>query len=176
MAKARRILRFLDDRAGTAAVEFAFIVPVMLVLLAGIVEIGRAYQVYNATNRLASQYAITWADCSDIPAGTCNSELSYFNSMSSFANIAPQLLANQLSITMFQINMVASQPTVIYASPPGATMTAAQISAAQAVIAAGQTGVVVTATYKHTLQFFQVLMNAALGNYLGASFTVVQLK
>ena len=168
--------RFLKSRPGTAAIEFAIIAPLMLVLIAGVLEVGRAYQVYNATNRLATQYAIAWADCSDIPAGTCNTELGYFNTTSSIANIAPQLTASQLSLTMFQVTMVGTNPSVVYASPSGATLSSAQTSAAQAILTSGQSGVIVTSTYTHTLQYFQSLMTTALSSYLTASFTAVQLK
>lgn len=60
-----RIGGLFRANAGTAAIEFAFIVPIMLMLFAGVVEIGRAFQVYNAVDRLATQYAITWSDCSE---------------------------------------------------------------------------------------------------------------
>jgi Flp pilus assembly protein TadG len=168
--------RFLKSIAGTAAIEFAIIAPMMVVLIAGVVEVGRAYQVYNAANRLATQYAIAWADCSDTPAGTCNTEASYFNNASSIANIAPQLIANKLSLTMFQITMVGTTPTVVYASPSGATPSSTQIAAAQAVLTNGQSGIIVTSTYTHTLQYFQAAMTSALSSYLTASFTAVQLK
>jgi Flp pilus assembly protein TadG len=170
------VKKFWLASSATAAIEFAFIVPLMLVLFAGVIEVGRAYQVYNATNRLATQYAIAWADCSDSPVGTCNSELGYFNSASSIANIAPQLHANLLSLTMFQVTMSGSTPNVIYASPSGATPSASQNSAAAAVLTNGQSGIIVTATYNHTLAFFQTLMSPALSSYLTASFTAVQLK
>jgi hypothetical protein len=37
-------------------------------------------------------------------------------------------------------------------------------------------GVVVTATYSHSLQFFPTLMTPYLGSLLSPSYTVVQLK
>ena len=42
MTSARELLRFVKDRRGIAAVEFALIVPAMLLLLYGTVEIGNA--------------------------------------------------------------------------------------------------------------------------------------
>ena len=75
-----RFLNFLKAKGATSAIEFAFVAPVMLLMMAGITEIGRYYSVYDAANRLADQYASAWADCSDVPAGTCATELSTFSS------------------------------------------------------------------------------------------------
>jgi hypothetical protein len=50
------------------------------------------------------------------------------------------------------------------------------VTAAQGVLTDGQSGVVVTATYNHTLQFFQILMTPYLASALTASYTAVQLK
>ena len=61
--------KFLRSRAATAAVEFAILVPVMLGMAGGGFELDRAFQVYNAANRLATQYAFVWSDCPDSPAG-----------------------------------------------------------------------------------------------------------
>ena len=66
-------------------------------MFAAVVEAGRLFQVYDATNRLATQYAIVFADCSDIPAGTCNTELAALGSSSAIANIVPQLQTGLLS-------------------------------------------------------------------------------
>jgi Flp pilus assembly protein TadG len=172
----RRLRNFLRSRSGTAAIEFAFIVPILLLMLAGVVEIGRLYQVWNATNRLASQYAIVYADCSDQPVGTCSTELSALGSTNAISNIAPQLRTSLLSVTIFQVSMSGTTPTVEYAFPPGATLTASQVTAAQGVLSNGQVGIVVTATYNHTLQFFQAMMTPYLGSVLTASYTAVQLK
>jgi Flp pilus assembly protein TadG len=148
--------------AGHATIEFAFIVPILLLMLAGVVEIGRLYQVWNVTNRLASQYAIVYADC--------------LGSTNAISNIAPQLRTSLLSATIFQVSMSGTTPTVEYAFPSGATLTASQVTAAQGVLSNGQVGIVVTATNNHTLQFFQAMMTPYLGSVLTASYTAVQLK
>jgi len=72
--------------------------------------------------------------------------------------------------------MSGTTPTVVYAYPSGSTLTASQVTAAQGVLTDGQSGVVVTATYNHTLQFFQILMTPYLASALTASYTAVQLK
>jgi Flp pilus assembly protein TadG len=170
------LLHFIRSRSATAAIEFAFIVPILVMMMAGVVECGRLFQVYNATNRLATQYAIVYADCSDNPVGTCSTELSALGSTTTFANIVPQLQTSLLSVSIFQVSMSGTTPTIVYAYPTGATLSAGQLAAAQGALASGQAGVVVTATYNHTLQFFQTLMNAYLASALTASYTVVQLK
>lgn len=167
---------FFRSKAGSAAVEFAFVAPILLAMFAGVVEIGRIFQVYNATNRLATQYANVYADCSDSPVGTCGTELTALASTSAIANIVPQLKTSSLSFSIFQVSMSGTTPTIIYASPSGAALTAAQTSAAQALLSNGQAGVVVTATYSHSLQFFPTLMTPYLGSLLSPSYTVVQLK
>lgn len=163
-------------RAGTAAIEFAIIVPVLLSLGAGILEFGLYYQVYDATNRLASQIAAVWSDCSDAPAGTCLTEASSYSASAVVTNLAPRLTAANVTLQLFQVRMSGTTPTVVYARPSGATMSAAQITAAQAMLESGDVGVVVTARYVHTLQFFSSIMSPALGNRLNISYTVVQLK
>jgi Flp pilus assembly protein TadG len=172
----RRIQGLLRSRSGTAAIEFAFIVPILLLMMAGVVEIGRLYQVYNATNRLVTQYAIAYADCSDRPVGTCGTEISAFGSTNAISNIVPQLQTSRLSVSIFQVSMSGTTPSVEYAYPSGASLTASQVTAAQGVLSNGQAGIVVTATYNHSLQFFQTLMTPYLASLLTISFTAVQLK
>jgi Flp pilus assembly protein TadG len=167
---------FMRSRSGSAAIEFAFIAPIMLMMIAGVVELGRLYQVYNGTNRLATQYAIVYADCSDVPTGNCSTEATSLGSQSAISNIEPQLRTSLLSVTIFQVSMSGSTPTIVYSYPSGATLTTSQVAAAQGLLAAGQSGVVVTATYNHTLQFFPALMTLYLGSVLTASYTTVQLK
>jgi len=172
----RALARIWSSRRGTALTEFAIILPVVIFMFAGIIEFGRIFQVYAALNRLATQYSIAWADCSDDPAGTCDTELGEYTSSYTIANFAPQLNAGSLTLTMFQVQMSGSTPTVVYAYPSGATLTAAQTSAASSTFASGQTGVIVTASYTHSLIFFNQLMTPLLGGVLNPTYTVVQLK
>ncbi|MGA2044825.1 MAG: TadE family protein [Roseiarcus sp.] len=168
--------QFWAAKSAAAASEFALILPLMILMFGAIVEFGAIFQVYAATNRLASQFAIAWADCSDSPMGTCQTELNTYTSSFTIANIAPQLTASNLTLTMFEVQMAGTTPTIIYAYPSTATLTAAQTAAAQAAFSATQTGVIVTASYVHTLQFFSVLMTPFLGANLNPTYTVIQLK
>jgi Flp pilus assembly protein TadG len=169
-------MRFLRSDRASAAVEFALISPIVLLMLAGVVETGRFLQVYDAVNRLANQYAIAWADCSDQPAGTCSTELNSYTSAFTIANFAPELTESNVTLSMFEVTMSGSTPTIVYAYPSNATMSATQISAAQTAFSAGQIGVVVTASYQHSLIFFSHQMTPYLGSYLSPSYTTAQLK
>jgi Flp pilus assembly protein TadG len=171
-----RLSHFIRSRSATAAIEFAFIAPVLVMMMAGVVEFGRLFQVYNATNRIATQIAIVFADCSDNPVGTCGTEANSYVTSQFVGNIVPQLTVSALSLTVFQVSMSGTTPTVVYSAPSSASLSASQIAAAQAGLSNGQSGVVVTATYSHTLQFFQTLMNGYLSSALTPSYTAVQLK
>ena len=171
-----RLLSFIRSCSATAAIEFAFIAPVLIMMMASVVECGRLFQVYNATNRVATQIAIVYADCSDNPTGTCGTEASSYMTSQFISNIVPQLTVSSLSFQVFQVLMSGTTATVVYCAPSGATLSASQTSAAQATLSNGQSGVIVTATYSHTLQFFSTLMGPYLDSVLTPSYTVVQLK
>jgi len=167
---------FGRSQSATAAIEFALIVPVLILLAAGITEFGRYFSVCDAANRLATQYAGAWSDCSDVPAGTCATELNTFGSPSLIGNFAPQLIASKTTIAMFQIIMAGSTPTVVSSYPAGAALSAGQTTAATSTFTNGQSGVIVTVTYNHTLAYFPNAMSASLSPYLIISYTVAQLK
>ncbi|MGD0721738.1 MAG: TadE family protein [Roseiarcus sp.] len=168
--------QFWAATSAAAATEFTLVLPLIVLMFAAIVEFGAIFQVYAATNRIATQFAIAWADCSDSPIGTCQTELNTYTSSFTIANIAPQLTPANLTLTMFEVQMAGTTPTIIYAYPAAATLTAAQTAAAQAAFSATQTGVIVTASYVHTLQFFSFLMTPFLGANLNPTYTVIQLK
>jgi Flp pilus assembly protein TadG len=170
------IRNFLRGRAGTAAVEFAIVVPVMIAMAGGGFELGRAFQSYNAANRLATQYAFTWSDCSDSPVGTCNTELNSYTASASLANIAPQLTTGNISLRMFQVTVAGSNVNVIYAYPSGQTLTSAEQTAATSTLNNGQSGVIVSISYVHQLTAFAALMSSVIGPSFTMAFTVVQVK
>lgn len=177
----RRFVRKLGRcRQGASAVEFALIAPVLLLLTAGIVELGAALSVYRATNLLATQYAIAWADCKDDPAGTCSTELATYTSASSVTNVAPKLKSSQLTLRMFQVSMAStgSPPAVTktYSYPSSATLTATETSAAQSAFPAGQSGVIVSVSYTHQPMFFSQMSGTWLASTMTAAYLVTQLK
>jgi hypothetical protein len=172
------LLKLFRSSRGNAMVEFALLAPLLLAMTGGIVEFGRAFVVYDQVNRLATQYASAWADCNDTPLGYCGStELPQLTDSYAIGNMFPLLQSQQITLQMFQIDMAnTSEPTVVYAYPAGATLTVGQTSRALASLSAGQTGVLVTVSYQHSLQYFPALMTPLLGSHLNPSYTVVQLR
>lgn len=176
----RRSGAWVRSRSGNAATEFAFILPIMLLFIAGIVEFGRIIQVYSAVNRLATRYAVVYSDCYDYPTGTCNTELTTYTSSMATKNVAPQLNNTLVSLRMFEVSMSSATPataTIKYPTGSNATLSAAELVQAQTVIGAGQTGVVVTVSYQHSLLFFaQIMSQFIASNKLAVSYTVAQRK
>ncbi|HVY35485.1 MAG TPA: TadE family protein [Caulobacteraceae bacterium] len=166
----------MRSRRGSAAVEFAIISPIMILILAGLYEVGSAFQSLTAVNELASQYAISWADCSDNPAGTCNTEIGLYSPTAAISNVAPQLTAANVTLKMFQVTMSGTTPTVTYSYPSSSTLNATQTAAAQASLTSGQTGVIVTVNYTYTVSVFPVALSGVIPASFPMSFTVVQLK
>jgi Flp pilus assembly protein TadG len=182
----------LQTRRGAAAAELAVILPVMMLLVAGIIEFGRLYQVYEATNRLATQYALSWANCSENTTnvnGVCSAELPDYTNSTAIGNIVPELNVGSLTLTMAEFTVKAGVATVLYsggyasgsssANPAqlaDATTRAASAFTVYAGPAASQYVVVVEAKYQHSLAFFNTLMSPFLGNVLTPSYVVVQLK
>jgi Flp pilus assembly protein TadG len=169
-------LSFIRSQSGVAAVEFALIAPVLILLMAGSFEIGRALQSVQAVNKLASQYAIAWADCTDEPAGTCNTELSQYTNANAIANLAPQL-SNTVTLQMFQVTMSGTTPTVVYSYPTGGTLTSTQIAAAQSVLqTSGQSGVIVTVSYTYKIAIFSGVLANLVPTTIPMTYTIAQLK
>ncbi len=77
---------------------------------------------------------------------------------------------------MFEVNVAQSNVNVVYAYPTGATPTAAEQAAANAVLNNGQTGVVVSINYVYSLLVFATLMSPIIGSSYTMTFTVVQVK
>ena len=168
------LLGFGRARSGSAAVEFAFIAPVLILLGAGVFELTRALQARSAIDKLASQYAITYADCVDSPAGACNTELATFDAAASLKNLEP-LLVLPITLQLIQVLMDSNgKPQVTY--PSGGSLSTAQSAAATNVLTSGQTGVVVTVSYTYTLDVFPGVLNGIVPSSMPMTYTVAQLK
>jgi Flp pilus assembly protein TadG len=165
-------------RRGSVAIEFALLAPVMILLAGCIYELGSLLQANVAVNRLAMLYAISFADCSDTSSGVCLTELNLYKTASALGNIAPQLSATSLTVTMAQVSVSGTTNTVEY--PAGLSLTTAQSTALQNAAlpggVSGQTYVVVTATYVYTPQIFPAVVAPFVGSSITLSYTVAQLK
>ncbi len=51
----RRLIRFLHDRRGVAAVEFAFVAPILLSLTIGTIDVGRLVWSWSSLDHLARE-------------------------------------------------------------------------------------------------------------------------
>jgi hypothetical protein len=67
---------FLQARCGNSGVEFALVLPILMILLFGSIELGRAlhdYQVVNESVRDAARYlGRSPVDCTSATAGSCS--------------------------------------------------------------------------------------------------------
>jgi hypothetical protein len=192
----RILLALLRRNRASATVELAIILPVMIFIVAGIVEFGRIFEVYVATNRLATQFAFSWASCPDDSSAKCGTELTYYTNGPEISNVVPQLALTGISLSMIEYSVLYLGPASITLNsvykggfcngsqspnPCGNDLTTGQSLANAAAQTSQQIGtvqyvVVVIASYSHSLSFFNTLMNPLLGSYLTPTYSVAQLK
>jgi Flp pilus assembly protein TadG len=161
---------------GIAAIEFAIIAPVVIFLAAATLEFGAYYRALDGVNKLASQYAISWSDCSDDASASCGTEGTSYTSGSLATNLAPSLVAASVSVRLFQVRIESGSVKTVYARPTGIALDANERAALLDRLEDGDAGVVVTVAYTHTLQFFADMLTSTLGPYLSMKARVVQLK
>ncbi len=107
----RKCLTFIRDRRGTAAVEFAIVAPVMLMLTVGTIDVGRMVWSASALNHLAretTRYASVRG--AESPAPATQSELETF--------IADRLIAMDPSDLTVVVSWSPSAPPGL----PGGTI------------------------------------------------------
>lgn len=168
--------RFRHDDNAIAAIEFAIIVPVVVALFATTLEFGLYYRSLDAVNKLASQYAIAFADCFD--DADCTTERSAIISSTLATNLTQGLVPASLTIRMFKVN-VSSTGTITVKVPSGGTLdTNEQAAVTTKIYKSGvaREGVVVTVSYTHSAQFFASTANTFLAPYFNIKARVAQLK
>lgn len=123
-----RSVRKWKDDSGAELVEAAFVIPMLLTLLLGIVWLGRAYDVYETITRAAregARYAVlpSCATCNPganqmmetyTSAGTTNSPACVSSPTYEFTNyVAPSLLASHLDPNNKVVQQTYCQQAVV---------------------------------------------------------------
>jgi Flp pilus assembly protein TadG len=110
MRRVRRLSR--RDRKGAAAVEFALVVPLLLLLLWGIVDIGRAFYTLNNLASAVREGARTAAVMPTDPTGATNKTTIKTTVTTDFTPIGPALKPESVFVTLAnrQVTVKASYP------------------------------------------------------------------
>ncbi len=98
MRRVRRGMR--RDERGAAAVEFALVVPLLLLLLWGIVDIGRAFYTLNNLASAVREGARSAAVMSTDPTTAANKTLIKSTVTTAFTPIGPPLKPESVFVTV----------------------------------------------------------------------------
>lgn len=150
--------RFATDERGVAAVEFAFVLPLLLVLLAGALELRAAWQAARSVNTLAAQAALVIADCKTTNPSGCAGEAQQISNAVGW--LAPQLERSRLTIDAAELTRTGGAAKLVSGSQDLAN---ALGPAALARFREGQTGIAIRVTYSH--------LPTAFASFLGSAFT-----
>jgi Flp pilus assembly protein TadG len=74
-------MRLVHDRRGVGAVEFAMIVPILVLLYVGIVEVGNALTIYRRTSTVSATAADLTAQTKTVSTGELNDIISASSSI-----------------------------------------------------------------------------------------------
>jgi Flp pilus assembly protein TadG len=101
-------MKCLTDR-GAVAVEFALVLPVLLLALVGIVEFGRVFNAQIVLTNAAREGARTMA----ITGNTSNAESSILHAA---VSLSPNLTSGDFSISPNCVALDPSQPALKYST------------------------------------------------------------
>jgi Flp pilus assembly protein TadG len=110
MMRVRRALR--RNERGAAIVEFALVVPLLLLLLWGIVDIGRAFYTLNNLASAVREGARTAAVMATDPTTVANKTIIKSTVTTAFKPIGPALTSDSVFVTLAnrEITVKASYP------------------------------------------------------------------
>jgi Flp pilus assembly protein TadG len=110
MKRVRLLLR--RNQKGAAIVEFALVVPLLLLLIWGIVDIGRAFYTLNNLASAVREGARSAAVMSTPPDGNANKTLIKSTVTTAFTPIGPALRPESVFVTLAnrQVTVRASYP------------------------------------------------------------------
>ena len=100
------------DEQGAAVVEFALVVPLLLLLLWGIVDIGRAFYTLNNLASAVREGARTAAVMATDPTTAANKTLIKSTVTTAFTPLGPALMPESVFVTVAnrQVTVQASYP------------------------------------------------------------------
>jgi hypothetical protein len=116
----KQIARKLGDTEGTEILEAAIVLPLVFLLLLGIVEFGRVFNIYSTIQQAAQQGAITAARAT---CGTCPSGNTFPSDALVDTAISGVLQASNLSLSSIPLNSSPPAPISCVAPPALAACT-----------------------------------------------------
>jgi len=119
-ASGKRLLLWTGEERGAELVEFAFVLPMLLMLLTGIFWIGRAFNVYQTVTRAAregARYAVlpSCATCGNTVDSAANVQANYVNPALQASALDPAKVTNYSQTTQWLENTSPQQCGVVIA-------------------------------------------------------------
>ncbi|MGH7499556.1 MAG: TadE/TadG family type IV pilus assembly protein [Gemmatimonadales bacterium] len=106
----------LGGRRGQSLVEFALVVPLLLLMLAGIIEFGRAWNMSQVVTDAARQGARTAAVLNPDPSATVDSVRAVVDAALQSGNVDPT--ANGVSVVVDNFQAGSNTPVTVTVSVP----------------------------------------------------------
>lgn len=145
--------------------------PVLILLMGATYELAGGIEANSQLNIMVGQVALSWGDCSDSPAGTCQTEMNQY--IAARSNIAPVLNTSQLTLNLWQVNNSFGTINVVYGTT---AITPAARDLALAQIPGGQSGVVAIGSYTYQARAFVVVTQPFIGSGIVLSQQAVARK
>lgn len=107
-------------KAGQSLIEFSLLLPILILLIMGLFDLGRAifyYSVLNTAVREGTRYAIVQSDCDyRVNTGSCDGgyrDATYPLNCDDALSIGNQNICNEVRAKMFNINELSSSVITI---------------------------------------------------------------
>lgn len=160
MSLLARIRAFAAARAGVSAVEFALILPVMLLLYGGCVELSEALAVDRKANRVASTICDLVSQKSNV---TASEMTNIFNASS--AVMEPYSAGSVLTMQLIVVDITSSAQTVNWSkartgstvTTPYSAGTASPVTVPSTIAVTGTQVVIAKVTYSFTSPFSSLM-------------------
>ncbi len=158
MVSPMRLAKLLRDRRGVSAVEFALILPIMLLLYAGSVELSEALSVDRKVNQLASTVGDLVSQRSTISTAELN------NIFAASASIMEPYSTSGIQIMTAGVNIVSSTTRTVawsgaYNDTAPAAGSASPVAIPSDIATVGSQVVVARVRYSYTSPFSSFMSN-----------------